>query len=648
MAGRLLGVVLALAAAVQPPASAAQPAASAPATIPIEAFAEPPFIADPLLSPDGKRIAARIYADGNEQLAIYDLTLPADAPPTFVPLGPIQLRWFSWAGPDRLLVGHTYTIFALSAYGFAIYPATRLKRYQVSDKSLIDIGSGTGLLGDDVIFTDPWGRFILLSAQKDADDSPSVERIDLATGKGVEVQKKMRDIWSWFADGDGHVRAGISYDGDGYAIYYRTEPNGELRRAAKGRVAPGESVIDTIRLFPGSSRGVMLTNAATGRFGAYEYELGQAGIGAPIYEHPEVDLDAIVFAADGSRIEGVRYTDDRARVKWLVPELEQLQAQIDRTFRGKVNRIVNRSSDGNIVLVWSGGADDAGTYYVFDRKAKRMNRFASPYDRLVDASLAPVRAVRYTARDGLQIPAYLTLPPGRVPKNLPLIVMPHGGPFLRDSYSFDPWVQYLASRGYAVLQPNFRGSTGYGRAFVEKGYGQWGTGMQDDLDDGRAWLAAEGIADPKRVCMMGASYGGYAALWAAVRNPDLYRCAISFAGVTDVRAILKYDGRMLMAPRYSKLWRRKVRGEEKRDLAAISPLQQAAKIAIPVLIAHGEKDTNVPVDQATKLIAALAKRKAVHEAAIYKEAGHGFSRGADARDFLTRVDAFLRKHNPPD
>jgi TonB family protein len=333
-------------------------------------------------------------------------------------------------------------------------------------------------------------------------------------------------------------------------------------------------------------------------------------------------------------------------VKWLIPELEALQAQIDRTFKGKDNRIVNFSRDQNRVLIWSGGADDPGTYYVFDRAGKRMNIFASPYDRLTDVRLSTVKPVRYQSRDGLSIPAYLTLPAGREAKDLPLIVMPHGGPFIRDSYAFDPWVQLLANRGYAVLQPNFRGSTGYGRAYVERGYGEWGGKMQDDLDDGVDWLAAAGTIDPKKVCLMGGSYGGYAALWGAIRNPDKYRCAISFAGVSDVRSLLKYSNEFLIARRYTKQWRKKIVGAEARDLAAVSPLQQAARLNVPVLIAHGERDSTVPVDQSRKMVAALKGRGASVQSAFYPNAAHGFDRTDDSIDFLKRVEAFLDVHNP--
>jgi TonB family protein len=226
--------------------------------------------------------------------------------------------------------------------------------------------------------------------------------------------------------------------------------------------------------------------------------------------------------------------------------------------------------------------------------------------------------------------------------------MPHGGPFARTSFTFDPLVQLLATRGYAVLQPNFRGSTGFGRDFVEKGYGETGKAMQDDLDDGVEWLAREGMIDPKRVCMVGGSYGGYAALWAGIRNPDRYRCVVSFAGVSDLRAMLKHDAKFLVADRYSKEFRRKIEGEQKRDLAAVSPLQQEARLNVPALIAHGDQDPTVPVDQSRKLVAALKKRGAAVQAAFYPLGVHGFERSEDLRDFMQRLEAFLEVRNPAD
>ena len=633
-------LLAALLAGMAVPAAAADPA---PPAVPIEALADIPFISSPALSPDGRRLAAEVNVDGVQSLAIYDLHAPREQAPKLVPsLG--TTRWFSWAGNGRLLIG--YTIFG-NLFGLLPLPVTRVSVYDLATGTRSKIGRARGFLGDDVIHADPDGRFILLAGQDDGDDTPSVDRIDLATGAATEVQRKQKDIWDWFADADGEIRGGISYGEKGAWTVYRRDPqSGALRRTAKGRLNTEGSVVESVSFLHRAGRAVMVTNAPTGRFAAYEYDLSTGELGHPVYEHPEVDIESLAVSPDGSRIEAVRYEDDRPRIAWLDPDLAKVQADLDRTFPGKVNRIVSRSRDGNVALVWSAAAHDPGMFYIFDRKARRMDAFAAPFEKLVDARLAEMKPIRYKARDGLEIPGYLTLPPGGKAKNLPLIVMPHGGPFARDSYGFHPWVQLLATRGYAVLQPNFRGSTGFGRAFVEKGHGQWGTSMQDDLDDGVAWLAAQGTIDPKRVCLMGASYGGYAALWGAIRTPESYRCAISFAGVTDVREMLKYDKRMLTAPRYSKQWQKQVQGEEKRDLAAISPLQQAGRLNLPVFIGHGMNDTNVPFSHARKMVDALRKRGAPVQAAFYRRAGHDFERTEDSLDFMRRVEAFLEVHNP--
>ena len=197
-----------------------------------------------------------------------------------------------------------------------------------------------------------------------------------------------------------------------------------------------------------------------------------------------------------------------------------------------------------------------------------------------------------------------------------------------------------------MLQPNFRGSTGYGRDFVAKGYGQFGRTMQDDLDDGVKWLVEQGKVDPKRVCIMGASYGGYAALWAAARNPDIYRCAISLAGVSDLPAQLRYDRRSFKASRYFAAWREKVQGDKDFDLKTVSPLYAVDRISIPLLIAHGTEDETVPISQSKKLHEALTKANKPHSYIVYEGEGHGFNKPENATAFLERVDEFLRMNNP--
>ncbi|WP_162875541.1 alpha/beta hydrolase family protein [Sphingomonas crusticola] len=503
-----------------------------------------------------------------------------------------------------------------------------------------------------VIWTAPDGSSVLLSATRNSKEWPEVLRVDLASGLVTTVQASQSPILAWFADANGVVRAGIGRDGKHPAIFYRTKADEPLRRSTpppppKGKADDGgDDMLETIRFDgPGNTK-LAISNRQTGRFSVYEYDLEHDTFGKALFEHPKVDVDRLVIDAGGYTVSGIAYEDDRPRVKWLDAEQGRLQAQIDRIFPNTVNTMTSRSQDGNLVVVETMGPDSAGMSYLFDRKARIMKGLLPAFDNRETLHLSPVRAFDFKARDGLEIPGYLTLPVGKATKALPLIVMPHGGPFARDRWGYDPYVQFLASRGYAVLQPQFRGSTGFGRSFVEKGYGQWGAAMQDDLLDGIAALAREGTIDPKRVCIVGISYGGYAAEWGAARDAAHYRCAISLAGVSDIRAQLRHDRSLFYAPRYAAAWAKKVEGEEKRDLDAFSPLQQQTAITIPLLIAHGEADNNVPANQSHQLVKALQRRNATVEGLFYKGEGHGLTDAKNQADFLSHVEAFLAKYNP--
>lgn len=632
-------------AAAQPPAqSRGSPPASATAPasrIPIERFAELPVLGGALLSPDGTRIAARFTDGTNDRIGVWSV----DGGETR------QLRSiiapntasFQWAGNGRLLI-NTTSLFILVGFAIIPIPVRRVVSYDVETGRGTALGRGGGL-ADEVIFTDPDGRYVLLSSQTSLTTTPSVHRVDLATGTSVEVQRSRRGVWNWFADSQGVVRVGVDYGERRTRIYYRDSAGGELRLVDNDRPVRDDSIVDAIRFVDDTSRGVVVTNAETGRFAVYEYNFATDTRGATLFEHPEVDVATPIFARDGT-LTGVSYESDRPQTHWIDPALAEIQRSIDRTFRGKTNQIVNSSRDGNRLLVWSTAADDPGTYYVYDRRARRMEIFASPYDGLHELTFAPVRPVNYQSRDGLTIRGYLTLPRGAGERGLPLIVLPHGGPFLRDNWVFDQEVQFLASRGYAVLQPNFRGSTGYGRDFVERGYGQLGGGMIDDMEDGIEWLVREGIADRGRVCIMGSSYGGYASLWAAMRSPERYRCAVSWAGPTDLRAMVRYDTNSFVPRRYVREFRQRIEGEERTDLNAISPLRQQQRLRVPVLIGHGQNDITVPVEQTRRLVQALQRRSAAHESIVYPKAGHSFTTAEERADWLRRVEAFLARHNP--
>ena len=625
---------------------AATEARAAPAQprppIPVADFAALPVLTKPLLSPDGRRIAARQVAAGRTTLAILDADHP-DAVARTIALGEAEIAGLNWAGNDRLLltVLTTRHIYHVNVD----LPYLRLIAIDVSTGAsrLVDEKSHGAYAGD-VLYTDPTGAWALVASQTDSWVYPSVKRVDLTTGDATVVEKPRDGVWDWYVDENGVVRAGVSYDNRKWTVWYRDKPDENLRKLHGKFDKDDDSSVDKF-IFRGAKSWI-LTNQRTGRFALYKYDVATGMIGEPIYEHPEADIDDVLYSEASGEIGAVRYEDDRHHVHWLDPDFAALQTKLDRALPSDDNLVIAWSRDKNRILVWSESGSDPGRYFLLDRATSKMHVVVDPYPRIDPALMSPVKPIRYTARDGLALRGYLTLPRGRDPKGLPLVVMPHGGPFARDDWEYDPVVQFLASRGYAVLQPQFRGSTGFGKTLVEKGYGQWGHKMQDDLDDAVDWLARTGQIEPKRVCIVGASYGGYAALWGAIRNADRYRCAASLAGVSDLPALLRYDRRLFSAPRYYREWRTQVAGESEPDLRSVSPITFAAKIKIPLLIGHGEKDQRVPPSQSHEFADALTKAGANVTSVYYKDSGHGFGSSADLEDWLKRLEAFLAKYNP--
>lgn len=608
--------------------------------IPVADFAALPQARQPLLSPDGRRIATRVTIDGKTRIVILDADKP-EGDATTIPLGPTTIASLKWAGNQRLLLT------AQVSQKLAGEEIAYLRLFAIdtaSGKAIFMDPKSRGIFAGDVLYTDPAGNWALVASQDDIYSYPSVKRVELSTGTATVVEKERDGVWDWYADDKGVVRAGIAFRGRRWTVWYRDKPEEQLQ-ATHGKFPKDEdSAIDRF-IFRGDNSWIV-TNERTGRFGLYKYDLKANAIGEAIFEHPEVDLDDVRYNGITGEIRAIIYHDDKPRIQWLDVDMKQLQARLDRALPGSVNITTSWSDDDKRVLVWSGSASDPGRYFLLDRNASKMHPVVEPYPRIDPAHLTEVKTVRYKARDGLTLPAYLTLPRGRDAKNLPLIVLPHGGPFARDEWSYESLVQFLANRGYAVLQPQFRGSTGRGKEFVIKGYGEIGKKMQDDLDDGVDWLVKDGQVDPKRVCIIGISYGGYASLWAATRNPDRYRCAASMAGVSDLRAQLRYDRKLFSATRYFREWRTQIGGEGKVDLSTVSPIRFADRIKIPVFIAHGEADTTVPVKQGRAMVEALTKAHANVTSVFYKDSGHGFDSAADYEDWLRRLEQFLAKHNP--
>ena len=300
--------------------------------------------------------------------------------------------------------------------------------------------------------------------------------------------------------------------------------------------------------------------------------------------------DALITTPDRSRLLGVVYETDRRKYHWFDADRAALQAKLENTFTGSDVRITSESRDQSVKLIWVGHDREPGTYFLLDEKAGSLTLFKRSR-KLDPTQLQPRRPVSYRARDGLTIHGYLTLPPNAAGRRVPLIIHPHGGPFgVRDSWGFDADAQFLASRGYAVLQPNYRGSGGYGRDFINRGRHQWGRAMQDDLTDGVKWAIAQGIADPARIAIYGASYGGYATMAGLTLTPELYRCGVNYVGASDLEITFKHRGEDAYREVGEFSYREEWVGPTAEYRAATSPVNFVERIRVPTLLVSGTRD----------------------------------------------------------
>jgi dipeptidyl aminopeptidase/acylaminoacyl peptidase len=373
----------------------------------------------------------------------------------------------------------------------------------------------------------------------------------------------------------------------------------------------------------------------------FRYDVIEGSLKEMMAGHPQEDIVVLPRSDDDFPLvvtEGLV-----PRLHWFDAQWARLQQAVDRALPQRMN-LLSGQVDGK-VLVLSTGDVEQGQYFLLDAPGMQMQALGSTHPDIDAAQMRPKRAVTYPSSDGQQIPAYLTLPAGP-DRNLPAVLLIHGGPVARDGWFFDPEVQMLAARGYAVLQPQFRGSSGFGKRFMEMGYGQWGLAMQDDVTAGALWLIEQGIADPQRLCVYGASYGGYASLWALVKTPELFRCGISFAGVSDLNFMFKDDSDRNESP-IARLHMRAWVGDPRsksQQLAAVSPLARAQDFRVPVLIAHGTLDERVPIEHSLKMVAALERQhKDVQWLPLEGEA-HGFSEWETLETFYGALFTFLDRH----
>lgn len=377
-------------------------------------------------------------------------------------------------------------------------------------------------------------------------------------------------------------------------------------------------------------------------YALFEYDVKTHTIGEMMVGHPTLDI-VLADGIDEQTVDRVVTHGMQLQQTWFDPAWARLQAAIDKALPGKINQLSGDPTKR--VLIYSSSDIDPGSWYLLTIDKMSLQQIALRQPLIDPAAMHRKEIIEYPAADGLKIPAYLTRPANSTSLQ-PAVILIHGGPIARDSWDWDAEVQLLASRGYVVLQPQFRGSSGFGRKFEAAGFGQWGMAMQDDVTAGVQYLVREGIADPKRICIYGASYGGYAAMWGLVKTPELYRCGISFAGVSDIEYMWKDRSdsasnkvaREMMASRIGDV------RIQQSQFAEVSPLRHVDKIQAPVLLMHGEKDERVPIAHGKKMKAALEAQGKQVEWHTFEEEGHGISYIRNKVDYYETLLNFLHKH----
>jgi dipeptidyl aminopeptidase/acylaminoacyl peptidase len=386
------------------------------------------------------------------------------------------------------------------------------------------------------------------------------------------------------------------------------------------------------------------SNVGRDKSAIFRLDMQTGKVGDLVVGHDAVDVTGgLHFDRQKKQLVGVTIDAYKPETYWFDSEWAGVQKTVDAALPNTINTLT-RSDGGRLYLVTSQSDTQPRFWSLLDMEKRTLERLVSSRDWIDPDRMSEMRVVRFTARDGLEIPSYLTIPRGSTGKNLPLIIHPHGGPWSRDSWGFNTPVQFLASRGYAVLQPNFRMSTGFGRKHFGSGFRQWGLAMQDDLTDAVQWAVKEGVADPERICIFGASYGGYAALMGIIKTPELYKCAINYVGVANLGELFNnrfWDRSMLD---YSLPERLGHPEADREMLRANSPINNVEKINRPLFMAYGGRDRNVLPEQGEQLARALDRANKKYEWMFKPDEAHGYFSVENQVEFYSKVETFLRQH----
>ena len=625
---------------------------------PLKAFFARPLFSGAKLAWDGHSLAI-VQTTDHPAILLKNLDTLEIKPVLDLPDPGLSVTWVQWKGDNRLLVGLQLLDIKRKGeirtvrYGQFIVAVDRDGNnfLQLLKGDFWNRGRGRAVSLLDPLKDDP--DHVLVSAP-DTFGNDAALKVNIRTGEAVTVEKGSSEVSGWLTDSSGAITVRFRSDYSAAYIEARAQPGAPWSKVAVIHEKDLKALDELTFMGPAEKPGQFYvtalpkTKAEGDQRRLRIYDLATKTMSDPVCPELKYDIEDIVYDGDTPKIAGVCYTADVQTCELSDPAARAHLKGLSTYFGG--NRSVapiSYSGDGRWWLLSVSGPDQPAAYYLYDKANAKIELLADRFPDLPAEKLAVRERFAFPARDGVSIPGYLTRPRQAVKGPLPLIVLPHGGPESRDSFEYDVWSQFLASRGYLVLQPNFRGSSGYGISFAEAGYRHWDTVMADDLTDGVQALVNSGQVDPNRICIFGASYGGYAALYAGASHPELYKCVVSWAGVADLDKFLSFERDFHGKDSGTYEYWIKLLGDPKKDAAAIknaSPITYAAKYGPPVLLLHGVDDDTVSPDQSRLMQAALKKAGKDVRLLLYAGEGHSEWEPDDEQAALIETFRFIQSH----
>ena len=615
--------------------------------LPTTQYSRLPLVVKPDLSPNGEQIAFIKNYLNPEVSVLSVLDLKTNKVKMLVKSDNegVKVSWFRWANEETVIV----SLRIARTQGTVKFTETQLVAInigedEVKQRNLFRPKSGRSnehrsQFQDTVVsFLPDDPDHILLALDLDVANMPSVYRVNINTRSRHRLQRSKMRVRSWMADRQGNVRLGesLNYKTGKASIHYRLPGEDDWQKMFE------HNALEEVSIAPlgfAKDPNILFYNAYKGdKKALYKINLTTQE-STLVFEDPDYDVDgSLIYSTKLNDVIGIRHANSpTVRIYWD-ENYQHFQAALDKALPDTSNYLIDFSDDEESYLLYTESDFIPGAYFLGNRPKRSLVMLFEQYPGLQDLAPTNHNLVSYTARDGTKIEGYLTLPNGA---NGPIatILHPHGGPGAREYDGFDYWTSFFTNRGYAVFRPNFRGSSGYGKQFANSQMQGWGLTMQDDITDATQWLIDEKIADPNRICIVGASYGGYAAAMATVKSPDLFKCAISFAGVMDLQRLVSKSRYFL-----NKKFVKKQIGDDEDDLAARSPYYSAEKINIPMLLLHGEDDRVVEVGQSREMFDELQDLNKDVKYVELKNGDHYLSIQRNRHRVFAEMDAFLKVH----